>query len=56
MAALTFGLTAFAVIMMPIGIVLASSTPDKTRAGITVFDLFDLSPEQFATLMTSSGE
>lgn len=53
-AVVTVTLAAIAVAAMPIGIALTTTAPTKARGGVTVFDMFDLSPEQFATMMSNA--
>ena len=55
-AAVAVALTTIAIAAIPLAFGLSSNTPARARAGVTVFDMFDLSPEQFATLMGQSGE
>jgi hypothetical protein len=47
-----------ALLAVPVMGIAASDPPAETQdhASVTVFDLFELSPEQFAKMMSTNGE
>lgn len=55
-AAVAAVLATVAIATMPVAVAVASNEPARARGGITVFDMFELSPEQFATMMSTNGE
>ena len=42
--------------LLPVSTTEAEAKTERDHASVTVFDMFDLSPEQFATLLGQSGE
>lgn len=52
----TLAVTVLTLLAMTLGVDVEPNESRQEHAPITVFDLFELSPEQFATMMNGGGE